>query len=251
MAVHVLNDNRLMQRALIASLAAHALFALFFPLWIRQQAEGLQPIETLSFAHLVRLEIQHPATHAPPAAMPRTSHRARVVTFAHVRSELSAPSHRPKTVARPIAGAVGMRAAAPKLVKAQQAAPLYARAPSSAEPVAEVRNTSPATPQPAADVGEHEVTGANADRGGVLPLGAAQDPVLDPHVLTTLQQKVGVHVTLLVTVGEDGRTKHVSFDPQLDAQTERTIESILADADWDAAVCGGGVSCEGTATIRL
>jgi hypothetical protein len=90
-----------------------------------------------------------------------------------------------------------------------------------------------------------------SDRGGVLPFTAAQDPVLDPGVRAQLQQRFAVHVTLLVTVGEDGRTKRVVFQPPIDPQVEQQIEALLADANWDAAVCGGGVSCEGTATIKL
>ena len=68
---------------------------------------------------------------------------------------------------------------------------------------------------------------------------------------TQLAQRFGVHVTLVVTVDENGRTENVSFQPPLDAQTERAIETLLASATWDAAVCGGGVTCEGTATIKL
>jgi hypothetical protein len=33
--------------------------------------------------------------------------------------------------------------------------------------------------------------------------------------------------------------------------TKSRIQSLLADASWDPAVCGGGIACEGTATIRL
>ena len=32
---------------------------------------------------------------------------------------------------------------------------------------------------------------------------------------------------------------------------QNRIESLLADASWDPAICGGGVSCEGRATIKL
>jgi hypothetical protein len=250
MAVHVSHDNRLLVRAFVASLALHFLLALFLPIWAAHPEPDEQPVETLSFAHMVRLEIERPATHAPPAALPQTTKRSPVVTFARVKTELSVHSRKPQVLPSAVNGPAGTHAAAPKYVKAQQAAPLYARSPSTSEPVAVVRNTSPATPQPASLVGEHANAGANADRGGVLPLGAEQDPVLDPHDLAMLQ-KVGVHVTLVVTVGEDGRTEHVVFDPVLDAATERQLQAILANADWDAAVCGGGVSCEGTATIKL
>ena len=54
-----------------------------------------------------------------------------------------------------------------------------------------------------------------------------------------------------MTVGEDGRTEEVAFDPPIDPQTESRIRSLLADANWDPAVCGGGVACEAHATIKL
>jgi hypothetical protein len=43
----------------------------------------------------------------------------------------------------------------------------------------------------------------------------------------------------------------VVFQPSLDPQTENRIRSLLADASWDPAVCGGGVACEAQATIKL
>jgi hypothetical protein len=62
---------------------------------------------------------------------------------------------------------------------------------------------------------------------------------------------LGVHVTLVIDVGDDGRTENVVFSPPLDPQVETRIRALLADATWDPAVCGGGVSCEGSATIKL
>jgi hypothetical protein len=119
-------------------------------------------------------------------------------------------------------------------------------------PVSSTQSVSVQTPQPQTTVDARPVDGSGAsDRGGVLPLGAAQEPILDPSVRSQLQKRVNVHVTLLVTVGEDGKTKHITFQPPVDAQIEQEIESILAAANWDAAVCGGGVSCEGVATIKL
>ncbi len=89
------------------------------------------------------------------------------------------------------------------------------------------------------------------DRGGVSPFGAEQPPVLDPRVKAALLQRFNVHVVLIITVGEDGKTKKVEFHPPLDDATQRAIQTLLANANWDAAVCGGGVSCEGVATIKL
>jgi hypothetical protein len=134
---------------------------------------------------------------------------------------------------------------------AVRTAPLYAR-PTASAGVSTSQAPAAPTPQPETTQAAREVAGTGtSDRGGVLPFTAAQDPVLDPGVRAQLQQRFAVHVTLLVTVGEDGRTKRVVFQPPIDPQVEQQIEALLADANWDAAVCGGGVSCEGTATIKL
>lgn len=249
MAVHVSNDPQLLRRAVVASVLLHLLLAFFLPNWMRAESAGLQPVETLTFARLVRLEIRQPTSHAPPRAILTAAKAAPVVTTRRVRSELSAPSKRQKTVPKPVSGEAAPRAAAQKSVH-EQTQPVYARATVPPAPVSDTRENAPASPQPDVAQGERPA-GGSSDRGGVMPFGAEQDPVLDPHVLSLLQQKVGVHVTLVVLVGEDGKTQHVSFDPPIDAATERSIEAILADATWDAAVCGGGVSCSGTATIKL
>jgi hypothetical protein len=84
-----------------------------------------------------------------------------------------------------------------------------------------------------------------------MPLGESNPPTLDPGVRDKLARLIQTHVTLIVVVGEDGRTKSVQFSPPLDASTEDAMRALLADAAWDPAVCGGGVSCEGSATIRF
>lgn len=244
------NGNRLLWRALAASLGVHLALALFLPVWTAQFSAGLQPVEAVSFAHVARIELRRPAAHSLPAALPRTLHRARTVSFAHKRAELSAPHGKPTI--RPVApsGPAGHVAAAPRLVATRQT-PVYARPAATADVATQQAPAAP-TPQPQASQAEYAVTGAGEnDRGGVLPLGATQDPVLDPGVRAELGKRVSVHVTLLVTVGENGRTERVVFQPPIDAQTEAAIQALLADATWDAAVCGGGVSCEGTATIKL
>lgn len=243
-------DNRLLWRAIAASVALHVLVALFLPVWTAQVSGGLQPVEAVSFAHVIRMRLQRPSAKSLPAVAPRTARRANTISFARNRAELTASTRRP--IVRPSAqnGPVGTIAAAPKLV-ASRDTPLYAR-PAPKTEVA-VQQASPApTPQPQASQGERSVSGAGtSDRGGLLPFTATQDPVLDPGVRTQLEKRFAVHVTLVVTVGEDGHTKRVVFQPPIDADTEHAIEALLADANWDAAVCGGGVSCEGTATIKL
>jgi hypothetical protein len=244
------DDNRLLWRALAASLGAHLLLALFLPVWTGQFSGGLQPIEAISFAPIVRVQIQRPSAQSLPAAVPRTVHRAPVVSFAHSRAELTAPRHKPS--ARPLTqnGPSGQVAAAPKLV-AQRQTPLFAR-PTASAGVSTRQAAAAPTPQPQASQANYTVNGnGESDRGGTLPLGGMQPPTLDPGVRAELQQRFGVHVTLVVTVDEDGHTKAVEFQPPLDAQTEIAIKALLANASWDAAVCGGGVSCEGKATIKL
>ncbi len=228
----------------------HLLLAFFLPNWIRTQSQGLQPIESLTFAHLIRLQIQQPVERAPAHALPQAAKLAKIVSYAKVRTQIAARTKKPAVPQHEVL-APGTHAAAPKR-RVHQAAPLYAQITTPQKPIAAAEQNAPASPQPAVVGGSRSVAGGNGDRGGVMPLGAQQDPVLDPRVVAMLQQKVGSqHVTLSVTVGEDGRTMNVSFDPPLDAQTEHEIEAILAEADWDAAVCGGGVSCQGVATIRL
>jgi hypothetical protein len=250
MVVHTWVDNQLLRRALIASLALHLLVALLLPTWMRAQSEGLQSVETISFARVMRVAIMRPVAHAVHAATPDTKRRAANVSFARHKSELSVS--RPKPRPRPTEqnGPNGPLAAAPKHVALHRLSPLYAQ-PNTASAAAH-ESTAAQTPQPQSTVADRAVGGTgSSNRGGLLPFGAQQEPVIDPAVLPKLQAKVSGHVTLIVVVGEDGHTKHVEFQPPLDADTERAIEAILADATWDAAVCGGGVSCEGTATIKL
>lgn len=244
------DSNRLLWRALAVSLAAHLLLALFLPVWTTQLSGGFQPAESISFAPIIRVKIQRPSAKSLPAALPRTQRRAPLVSFAHSRAELSAPKHKPTAKPLTQTGPVGQRAAAPKLVAKHQT-PLYARPASNAD--VSTHQSAPApSPQPQASQSEYAVNGSGAsDRGGMLPFTGTQPPTLDPGVRTQLQQKFGVHVTLIVTVDQDGHTKAVEFQPPLDEQTERAIEAMLANANWDAAVCGGGVTCEGKATIRL
>ena len=252
MVIRARDDNRILLAAVAGSLGLHLVIALFLPLLTPAQSDGLQPVEALSFARILRVQMQRPAAAAQPVAVPDTSRKEQKISFARHRSELTANIGKP--LARPtiLNGPTGQMAAAPHHIHAARPAPLYARAPATSMPVASAQSASAQTPEPQATIAARPVGGSGvSDRGGVLPFGAAQDPVLDPAVRTQLSKRVSEHVTLVVTVGEDGHTKHVTFQPPLDAQTERDIEAILADATWDAAVCGGGVSCEGVATIKL
>ena len=244
------DGNRLLWRAIVASLGLHLLLALFLPVWTMQVSAGLQPIEAVSFARLMRVQIQRPAAQSLPAAVQQTQHRAPKVSFARTKAELTAPSRKP--ISRPTAqaGPAGTVAAAPRLVAAHNA-PLYAR-PAAVADVSTQQAPPAPSPRPETTLSERAVAGnGSSDTGGMMPFTAGQPPTLDPAVLAQLQKRFTVHVTLIVTVGEDGHTKSVVFQPPIDTQTEDAIRALLADANWDAAVCGGGVSCTGQATIKL
>lgn len=224
-----------MGRATLASVTLHVLVALAIPA-LAWTASTETPVETVSFSHILHLEVIEPprAPHPPPRAMAQHHSFKPAISFAdHVR----------------LVAEVAHRDASP-------APHVATNAPAAPAVGAEARNgtgtsndpATDATPSPdaraVASVGNHQV-------GGYMPFGAEQpDPVLDPTVRKQLDS-LGTHVTLVVTVGEDGRTENILFQPPLDPQLESRIRSLLADASWDPSVCGGGVACEGRATIRL
>jgi len=253
MLLQSLDAARPLRRAFVASLAIHMLVALIIPLWPAPLPQGPEAIETLSFVHVAHIHIEKRADARPvPLALPNTKRRAATVAFERKHSELSAKNHNPRSRPTPVNGPQGQVAAAPRKYPQRAPVPLVARAPGTQPPKEPTLQRAPGpspNPQGTSAVSMSGI-GSN-DRGGVSPFGAEQPPVLDPRVKSTLLQRFNVHVTLLITVGEDGRTKKIEFHPPLDAQTQRAIQTLLADASWDAAVCGGGVSCEGVATIKL
>lgn len=234
------------------SLAVHALVALFIPLFPANVPPGPEAVETLSFAHVAHIHIERHADQRPlPVAMPVTQRRSPRVTFERKHAELSAKNHNPVTRPTAIAGPQGAVAAAPRPAPQRQPAPLVARVAGTQPPRDQTLARQPGPSPNPQGTAEVAMTGTGqTDRGGVSPFGAEQPPVLDPRVKNSLKQ-LNVHVTLLVTVDEDGHTKKIEYHPPLDQQTQRTIETLLAKASWDAGVCGGGVSCESIATIKL
>ncbi len=182
-------ENRILRRALIASLGVHALIALFLPTWMPAQSAGPQPIEALSFARVIRVQTQRPAPAVRPAAVPEKAQRARKISFARHRSELTANTRRPHARPTSINGPLGPVAKAPRHSAAHRPAPLYAQASASSMPLASTQSNAVRTPQPEATIEARSVdTSGVADRGGVLPLGAVQDPVLDPGVRAQLSK---------------------------------------------------------------
>ncbi|MGC1380097.1 MAG: hypothetical protein WA814_03625 [Candidatus Baltobacteraceae bacterium] len=221
-------------QATLASVSIHVLAALAIPA-LAWTSASVAPVETVSFTRILRVETTppRPAQSRPRAVAPHHAVKS-TINFSNVHLTYASPhrhaSPAPKTAtnapAGPVVGAV-QRAGAGN---------------GSGNAVPQV-SPSPAV-RAVASVGTHQT-------GGYLPFGAEQpDPVLDPGVRKQLGT-LGVHVTLVVTVGDDGRTRNVVFAPPIDPQLEDHIRSLLADASWDPAVCGGGVACEGQATIRL
>lgn len=223
-----------MGRAVLASFGLHASAALLIPA-LAFTMTSAAPVETITFTRVAHIEIQRrePPRPQPRAAAPyrspeRLISEATRVELAHTAHKISSPP--PATAYR------------------QSTAPVVAAAPRAGNGTTD-GEAAPQTPaSPAARAVSSTV---GRDTGGYLPFGAQQpDPVLDPSVRRQLAS-LGVHVTLVVTVGEDGRTKTVEFQPNVDAQTQSRIQTLLADANWDPAVCGGGIACQGQATIRL
>ncbi|MBV8345260.1 MAG: hypothetical protein JO190_09755 [Candidatus Eremiobacteraeota bacterium] len=225
-----------MGRATLASVGIHLLAALAIPALVWTSASNAS-VETISFTHVLRIQIVRPRPVQPPprAVAPQHSVTPRVTFTKNVHLVARSPS-RHASPQRPVA------------TDAPAAAPAVATLPASGE----VREGGAAAPEVTPSPLVRTVASEGARRtGGYLPFGAEQPvPVLDPNMLKQLSA-LNVHVTLLVTVGDDGRTQNIEFQPPVDPQVETRIRSMLADASWDPAVCGGGVSCSGIATIKL
>ena len=224
-----------MGRALLASTGLHALVAVLIPA-LAFTMTSTMPVETITFQHVSRIEVvRRPQPQPQPRAV--APHRSNVKVISQAtRLELAHTS--PHRVSSPPPAATYQVSTAPVVA----AAPRAGNGSTEGE-AAPQASASPATRAVASTIGR--------DTGGYLPFGAQQpDPVLDPIVRKQLAA-LGVHVTLVVTVGEDGHTKTVAFQPNLDPQLQSRIQSLLADANWDPAVCGGGIACEGQATIKL
>lgn len=226
----------LMGRATVVSLGFHALVVLLIPALAWTATSGA-PVEVITFTRVAHIEIEpHRRPRPQPQAQaPRRSRTPDITVASRVELAHTTP-HRVSSP--PPATTESKLSSAPVVAAASRAGD--GRAHVEAAPQA---STPPVARAVASTVGR--------DTGGYMPFGAQQpDPVLDPGIRKQLAA-LGVHVTLVVTVGENGRTKTVAFQPDVDSQTETRIESLLADASWDPAVCGGGISCEGRATIRL
>lgn len=234
-----------LRRAFGASLVLHGLFALFFPLFATSPDAGSQPFQRISFVHVARVAVAPiPRSGRLPAAMHQMARPHLGAKHARPRSNRIARV-RLKVGSLP-AAFVGAEGRTP----ASSAAQPYATPLSSAGDRPSPKETG--VPDAAAGVGAPNSAGKK-DVGGVMPFGAdLPEPVLDPKVRAELVHRfASVHVTLIVTVGDDGRTKNVEFHPPLEPRVQAEISALLAAANWDAAVCGGGIPCAGRTTITL
>ncbi|HEY2553737.1 MAG TPA: hypothetical protein VGI15_00680 [Candidatus Cybelea sp.] len=223
-----------MERATLGSVVIHCLVALAIPALAWTVADT-PAVETVSFTHILRVQIVRPQRPMPRprAAAPQfkatpTIGPAHKVTLVKLQQH-GRPAKVPLSTSAPGAPSVAAVAQAGDSASHGTTAPISTASP-------QVRDVASENARPA---------------GGYLPFGAEQPaPVLDPQVRKQLDA-LGAHVTLVVTVGDDGKMTNLVFTPPVDEQTETKIRSLLADASWDPAVCGGGVACEGQATIKL
>ncbi len=222
-----------MERATLASVAIHVVAAISIPALAWTVAES--PVETVSFIHIARVEIVRP--HPPAARRHAAAPHHKLLPSLNFTHHVALVKVQQSPQAARVPLATNMPAA-PAVASVQQAGDSSARGDSA--------------PVPSASPAERDVASTDAHQtGGYLPFGAeVPTPVLDPAVRKQLGA-LGTHVTLIVTVGDDGRTTNIVFDPPIDPQIESRIRALLADASWDPAVCGGGVSCEAQATIKL
>ena len=228
--------DRLLVLAILASLTLHLVVAYFIPA-VAEFARRGPAIETIIFTHVARISFEQ------RKAAPRRSHAA-----APRRSTQLRVAH-----ATPVERASGHNAQVKHSVKptdVSAAAPAFGTTSVGNTSATAIASATPAA-TPTTDARQIASVEKQNEPGGYMPLGAeVPDPVLDPNARKALQS-LGVHVTLIVTVGDDGRTKNIEFQPPLDAEMQSKIQALLADASWDPAVCGGGVPCEGRAVIKL
>lgn len=228
--------RRRMEKASLASVGVHVLVALAIPA-LAWTASTSTPVETVSFMHIMRIAVvprPRPPAPAPRAVAPRHNVKPTITFANHIHMVAAAPQrHAPHT---------------PVVATNAPAAPAVGAVTQAGTGAAAAVSAPDTTPSP--EVRAVSSTGTHRD-GGYLPFGAQQpDPVLATAALKQLGA-LGAHVTLFVTVDEEGRTENIVFQPSIDPQLEARIRELLADASWDPAVCGGGVACEGRATIKL
>jgi hypothetical protein len=227
-----LGTNVRMRGAFAGSMMLHGLVALVIPA-LALTAASNDAIPTISFVRIARIQIQPTPHPVPIAQAPHLKIRPNVSLASQAAPALSASRHTVRANATH-----GQPAAAPR------SAPVLR--------LGQGKQQISAAPQVSATPEVRAVASTKGrDTGGLMPFGAEEPvPVLDPAVLKQLAA-LGIHSTLTITVDEDGKTKTVAFDPSIDDAAKSRVQALLADASWDPAVCGGGIACEGTATIKI
>lgn len=240
------SDGGRERAAYAASLCFHALAALLFPARIFTPSISSEVIERISFSKISHVSI-HTARAAATAVAPRkpttkphvvahrhapTPHHARAAAPAHraAHAPSSAPAAKPSPDQAPVALAPAVQ---------QTAAPVAA----AATPVAQASAT--AAPQTVA------AAQGSGRRGGIAPFESTQDAYLEKTAYDELRKRFHVNVVLKVKVADDGKMLSVTFEPPVPPDVEKQIKDILSTANFDPAICGGGISCEGIATIKL
>lgn len=231
-----LTARNLLGTALLGSLFLHAFGAYLLPPF--SHIAALVPVETISFSPVKRIEIEHRAVVASsrPLAKTKIARQPKVPATPSPVAKVEPNAH--GSPPPPAPAAATLRSDAQTVAKVSQTAPPQPPQPSP-------RSTSSADARQVATATNRHIA------GGYMPFGAAEPtPVLDPGARQQLVA-LNVHVTIVVVVGDDGRTKSVRFDPPLGKELEGQIQTLLASANWDPAYCGGGTPCEAAATIKL
>ena len=236
-------EDRRLGTALAASLFLHVLVALLMPSLQASAVAAPGALEMISF-----VRIPHVSVHVSPVAA-----RARpVVILAHA-PVLSTRPQAAKAKSKGPSYSRSKSATSHQKTGASQTQPA-AVADMTGAPVPSVAPAQTATPAIAARKTQEQTLTAshgNTNSSGSGLLGDAHDPTLDGSVVDDLRRRFKMDVTLVVLVGDDGKMKSIEFHPPLDAESEKAIHDLLADAHFDPAYCGGGIPCEGKATIRL
>lgn len=246
-------EDRRAGMAVAASVLLHALlFAWLLPQLVANNQPALESVETISFKKIAHVSLQRarvPSTAHVPILIARAPKAAPVQKPRASHAQKKAPAARlsPTAAATRPAGAVQPQ---PLAVAKQNGTP----APSLAKPA--LRTAAPVpTATPAASDQHQQVAAAtgntNGGGNGIFLNTDAQAPVLELGAIQELKRRFRMNLTLVVLVSDDGKTKDIKFHPPASADVEKEIRDLLAAAHWDAAQCGGGIPCEGTATIRL
>ena len=247
------SQDRRLTSAVLASLFLHALVAFFLPNW---QTTNSSPdsVEVISFTRIAHVSVRAPrpaaAAHAtvPVAKTPTAPRRVERAAKPH-RKAARLPGRGKPTASPPPASA---NASKQFSVAKQDGTPLpqFTAAPSTVA-AAPVQTAAPAAQPKQQDRQVARSQQGNTNSGGTVAFLTEQDPALDENVHKELQRRFKFKLQLVVYVSEDGKTQRVEFHPPMGADIEKQIRDVLKDAHWDAAVCGGGITCDGKVTITL